>query len=70
MNKAKNIHDVAELDKLEGLKKLDASEYRVSYSSKSVQTGKNKGALTVIGCSSNYGGSVSVKFDIAAKGIK
>lgn len=70
MNKAKNIHDVAELDKLEGLKKLDASEYRVSYSSKSVQTGKNKGALTVIGCSSNYGGSVSVKFDITAKGIK
>lgn len=70
MNKAKKINDVVQLDKLEGLKKLDESEYYVSYSNKSIQTGKNKGTLTVTGCSSNYGGSVSVKFDIVAKGIK
>ncbi|MCM1143350.1 MAG: InlB B-repeat-containing protein [Blautia sp.] len=43
-------------------------DYKITYGSKNMQAGKNKGTVTVTG-TGIYGGSVTVKFDIGKKNV-
>lgn len=56
------------LDSMEGLTKVAASNYSVSYGKNNV-AGKNKGSVTINGTSCEYSGTVSAKFDIKEKSI-
>ena len=43
-------------------------DYAISYGA-NIQSGKNKGSITICGISPYYGSSVTVKFDIQQKPI-
>ena len=52
-----------------GLILLKKDDYTLSYGA-NITAGKNKGSVTIIGNSPNYGGSISQKFDIQKKIVK
>lgn len=52
----------------DGKKLVEEKDYEVSYGANN-KSGKNKGSVTITGVAPEYGGSVTVKFDIARKPV-
>lgn len=51
-----------------GAELTEGKDYKITYGSKNIAAGRNKGSVTVTGLGT-YGGSVSVKFEIGKKAI-
>ncbi len=60
---------VAVRDTIDGKTLQKGKDYEVSYGANN-QSGKNKGSVTITGIAPEYGGSVTVKFDIEKKVIE
>ena len=60
---------VAVRDTVDGKTLQKGKDYEVSYGANN-QSGKNKGSVTITGIAPEYGGSVTVKFDIEKKVIE